>query len=35
MVIARVLALLSLLAVGAIFLASLPDLVRYLRMRSM
>lgn len=35
MVVARILALISLVAAGALVLVSLPDLVRYLRMRSM
>lgn len=35
MVVARILALISLVVAGAMVLASLPDIVRYLRMRSM
>lgn len=35
MILARVIALVGLVAAGLLFAASLPDIVRYLRMRSM
>ncbi len=35
MVVARILALVAIAAAGAMVVASLPDLVRYIRMRNM